>query len=146
MNQNWIVGMNQKRFLKMAILAQENIVEIREQYTRKKNYIKEASRIDSAHLTFDDHMKCLQLKEELKQFEARFKPFELVNSDQKILNCQIDLHGGLRKFEAATTFISQLSKIREGLKTGSIEPNFDKSEGGVHIVKVICGYGHHSTD
>jgi hypothetical protein len=65
MAQNWNIGANHKNFLKMAILAQDIIVDLRNKYKQKKKFIKEESKRDSPRLTLNDHEQCEQLKEQL---------------------------------------------------------------------------------
>lgn len=57
---------------------------------------------------------------------------------------QIDLHGGLRKSEAVELFRKEYNSIIAGLKDGSIKHNYSGPTENAHIIKVICGYGHHS--
>lgn len=80
-------------------------------------------------------------KQALEEFEKRFSPFFIVNNDHKVLNYQIDLHGGLQKTEAAAIFSENYSRILKGLRDGSINPN---TVDGDHVIKVICGYGNHT--
>lgn len=75
-------------------------------------------------------------------FEEKFDPFTIVNSNPELLNCQIDLHGGLRKSEASRKFLHHFDRITAGLYNGTIATNSHLPNN--HIVKVICGYGHHS--
>jgi len=58
------------------------------------------------------------------------------------LEYQIDLHGGLRKKEAVERFLQEEERIRNGLLSGTIKPNSQVPN--QHIIKVICGYGHHA--
>jgi hypothetical protein len=52
------------------------------------------------------------------------------------------LHGGLRKKDAVEAFMQQFNRIKTGLANGTIETNHHLPKN--HIVKVICGFGHHT--
>ena len=56
----------------------------------------------------------------------------------------MDLHGGLRKKEAVERFLEEEKRIKDGLIAGTIKCN--SSVKNQHVVKVICGYGHHAKD
>ena len=85
-----------------------------------------------------------QLKEALENYEKRYSPFDVVNNNSEILNHEIDLHGGLKKLEATDLFNDNYKNIIKGLQNGTIVPNH--GDGKTHVIKVICGYGHHAVD
>jgi len=65
-----------------------------------------------------------------------------VNSNPDLLNEQIDLHGGLGKKDACEAFLVHYKRIKAGLTDRTIKTNTQNPKN--HIIKVICGFGHHS--
>lgn len=68
--------------------------------------------------------------------------FEIVNNDASMLQYQIDFHGGLRKQDAEEIFNKCYFRILAGLRSKRFQGN--SRFRNQHIVKVICGYGHHN--
>ena len=81
--------------------------------------------------------------------KARIKKLELVRYDlanpiEAKKDFRIDLHGGHSKPDAIKMFRREMKRIEQGLLEGSIIPNSGVEM--VHVVNLICGYGHHALD
>ena len=85
--------------------------------------------------------------EDLSKLEQKYKKEE-ENAEDRICNYLnspdmidqfIDLHGQ-RVLQGVEIALYHLERIRDGLATGEIEPNY----GDCHIYKIICGAGKHS--
>ena len=63
--------------------------------------------------------------------------FKLVNYDRKVLESEINLHGGLNTKEAEVIFYETLNTIIKGLANLTIKFN----NGTTHVIKVVCGNG-----
>ena len=143
MKENW--GQNDPNYkdnLKVAQLVQDILIEKRDLHKRKTETIKTLQKTNDPRLTFFDFEEEKAIQNSILSFQKKFDPFTIVNSNPELLNYQIDLHGGLRKREAVDAFLHHFNRIKTGLANGSIETNSHMPKN--HIIKVICGYGHHS--
>ncbi len=67
----------------------------------KKKTLKTLQKTNDEKLSLKDFEEETQLKNNIIAFQTKYNPFTIVNSSPDLLNQQMDLHGGLRKKDAA---------------------------------------------
>ena len=67
----------------------------------KKKTLKTLQKTNDKNLSLKDFEEETQLKNNIIAFQTKYNPFTIVNSSPDLLNQQMDLHGGLRKKDAA---------------------------------------------
>lgn len=145
LNENWFHNdPNYHYNLRVAITVQDIIVELRDLLKAKQDMIQNFSKTNDPRLTLADYEEERRLIKQTEEFKSNFNPFSIINTNPKLLEYQIDLHGGLRKKEAVDRFLIELDRIKRGLLSGVIKCN--SSVPRQHVIKVICGYGHHAQD
>jgi hypothetical protein len=145
MNENWFQNdPNYHYNLRVALTVQDVLVELRDLLKQKQDMIKNFSKNNDPRLTFADFEEEKRLIKQTEDFKGNFNPFQIINNNPRLLEFQVDLHGGLRKKEAVERFLQEEQRIKEGLIAGTIKCN--SSVKNQHVVKVICGYGHHAKD
>ncbi len=114
---------NYHNYLKVGITVQDVLVELRDLHKLKKKTIKQLQKVNDPRLSFADFKEEERIKKQIADFKSKFDPFTIINSDPKLLEFQIDLHGGLRKREAVETFLKEEERIKKGLIDGTIKCN-----------------------
>jgi len=92
-----------------------------------------------------DEIKMSINEDQLRLQQIRSKTSEYVfnsRNNENSVSVMIDLHG-LTKVEAIRVTKSRLQITRDGLRSGTINPN--SGNGKDHIFKVITGAGKHSS-
>ncbi len=67
--------------------------------------IQNFSRTNDPRLTISDYEEERRLIKQTEDFKSNFNPFSIINTNPKLLEYQIDLHGGLRRREAVERFL-----------------------------------------
>ena len=85
-----------------------------------------------------------RLHMEISTLLEKSSAFEIINAKEELLIYQMDFHGGLSLMDAEEIFNKMYFKIMFNLRSGVYHSN--TAFKNQHIIKVICGYGHHSKE
>ena len=119
-----------------------------EKYTVCKREVKQLNLIllaqpEGSPLMMEAIEKIDQLNTQMRGILSQNSPYELINCDEEQRIYQIDLHG-MTKADAEEQFNKSYFQILRKLRSGEYENNIAAKK-REHLIKVICGYGHHST-
>ncbi len=116
--------------LRVATFIQDILIGKNKKYDEQVKADRLEFKKDNCKLAYDFTDKHEEMLNSIKNFEKRFKIYDIVNkTDEKseseserkdYSDFQIDLHGGLRKLEAIEIFKTEFRKIRDKLYNGQI--------------------------